>query len=413
MNGTKPDLEALYGEESARAKKRYEHLREKYTEEFGAAELRFFSSPGRTEIIGNHTDHNGGKILAGSITLDTVCAAAPTDDGVITIVSEGYRPVSVNTKVLAETAKEDGSKSLVAGIAEAAEQFGYKVGGFRAYVTSEVIAAAGVSSSASFEMLVCTILNAFYNDGKMSIADYARMGQYAENHWWNKASGLMDQMACAAGGVIFLDFSEGVRYETIDFSFEKYGLDLFIVNTGKGHADLTEEYSAIPREMYAVAEKLGESRLADVRELILLTTLSGVREKLGNDRALLRALHFFEEEKRVDEAREAVTDGDSDKLLRLMGESGKSSYEWLQNAYCTENPKEQPIPLALCLTELFLKRCARGICRIHGGGFAGVIMAILPREEREDYTAFLSQYFGRENIYRMGLRRFGAVEVDF
>ena len=373
MNGTKPDLEALYGEESARAKKRYEHLREKYTEEFGAAELRFFSSPGRTEIIGNHTD----------------------------------------TKVLAETAKEDGSKSLVAGIAEAAEQFGYKVGGFRAYVTSEVIAAAGVSSSASFEMLVCTILNAFYNDGKMSIADYARMGQYAENHWWNKASGLMDQMACAAGGVIFLDFSEGVRYETIDFSFEKYGLDLFIVNTGKGHADLTEEYSAIPREMYAVAEKLGESRLADVRELTLLTTLSGVREKLGNDRALLRALHFFEEEKRVDEAREAVMNGDSDKLLRLMGESGKSSYEWLQNAYCTENPKEQPIPLALCLTELFLKRCARGTCRIHGGGFAGVIMAILPREEREDYTAFLSQYFGRENIYRMGLRRFGAVEVDF
>ncbi|WP_314155798.1 galactokinase [Stomatobaculum longum] len=412
MNVTKPDIEALYGEESERARKRYAHLQEKFTEEFGEAELRFFSAPGRTEIIGNHTDHNGGQILAGSITLDTICAAAPTDDGIITIVSEGYRPVSVDTKALSETPKEDGSKSLVAGMAEAAENFGYKVGGFRAYVTSEVIASAGVSSSASFEMLVCTVLNAFYNEGKMSIADYARMGQYAENHWWNKSSGLMDQMACAAGGVIFLDFSEGVRYETIDFSFDDYDMDLFILNTGKGHADLTEEYSSIPHEMYAVAEKLGESRLADVSELVLLTTLGGMREKLGNDRALLRALHFFEENKRVNEAREAVAAGNSDKLLQLMGESGKSSYEWLQNAYCTEDTKEQSIPLALCLTELFLKRCARGTCRIHGGGFAGVIMAILPKEEREDYTAFMSQFFGKENIYRMGLRRYGAVEVN-
>lgn len=412
MNVTKPDIEALYGEESERARKRYVHLQEKFTEEFGEAKLRYFSAPGRTEIIGNHTDHNGGQILAGSITLDTICAAAPTDDGIITIVSEGYRPVSVDTKALSETPKEDGSKSLVAGMAEAAENFGYKVGGFRAYVTSEVIASAGVSSSASFEMLVCTVLNAFYNEGKMSIADYARMGQYAENHWWNKSSGLMDQMACAAGGVIFLDFSEGVRYETIDFSFDDYDMDLFILNTGKGHADLTEEYSSIPHEMYAVAEKLGESRLADVSELVLLTTLGGMREKLGNDRALLRALHFFEENKRVNEAREAVAAGNSDKLLQLMGESGKSSYEWLQNAYCTEDTKEQSIPLALCLTELFLKRCARGTCRIHGGGFAGVIMAILPKEEREDYTAFMSQFFGKENIYRMGLRRYGAVEVS-
>lgn len=412
MNVTKPDIEALYGEESERARKRYAHLQEKFTEEFGEAKLRYFSAPGRTEIIGNHTDHNGGQILAGSITLDTICAAAPTDDGIITIVSEGYRPVSVDTKALSETPKEDGSKSLVAGMAEAAENFGYKVGGFRAYVTSEVIASAGVSSSASFEMLVCTVLNAFYNEGKMSIADYARMGQYAENHWWNKSSGLMDQMACAAGGVIFLDFSEGVRYETIDFSFDDYDMDLFILNTGKGHADLTEEYSSIPHEMYAVAEKLGESRLADVSELVLLTTLGGMREKLGNDRALLRALHFFEENKRVNEAREAVAAGNSDKLLQLMGESGKSSYEWLQNAYCTEDTKEQSIPLALCLTELFLKRCARGTCRIHGGGFAGVIMAILPKEEREDYTAFMSQFFGKENIYRMGLRRYGAVEVS-
>lgn len=412
MNETKPGIEALYGEESESARKRYAHLQEKFTEEFGEAELRYFSAPGRTEIIGNHTDHNGGQILAGSITLDTICAAAPTDDGIITIVSEGYRPVSVDTKALSETPKEDGSKSLVAGMAEAAENFGYKVGGFRAYVTSEVIASAGVSSSASFEMLVCTVLNAFYNEGKMSIADYARMGQYAENHWWNKSSGLMDQMACAAGGVIFLDFSEGVRYETIDFSFDDYDMDLFILNTGKGHADLTEEYSSIPHEMYAVAEKLGESRLADVSELVLLTTLGGMREKLGNDRALLRALHFFEENKRVNEAREAVAAGNSDKLLQLMGESGKSSYEWLQNAYCTEDTKEQSIPLALCLTELFLKRCARGTCRIHGGGFAGVIMAILPKEEREDYTAFMSQFFGKENIYRMGLRRYGAVEVS-
>ena len=412
MNGTKPDLEALYGEESARARKRYEHLREKYIEEYGEAALRYFSSPGRTEIIGNHTDHNGGKILAGSITLDTVCAAAPTDDGVITIVSEGYRPVSVDTKALSETPKEDGSKSLVAGIAEAAENFGYKVGGFRAYVTSEVIAAAGVSSSASFEMLVCTILNAFYNDGKMSIADYARMGQYAENHWWNKASGLMDQMACGMGGTILLDFSSGVSCRKLDFSFDDVGCGLVIVNTGRGHADLSAEYSAIPGEMRLVAAALGVDLLCQTSEERLLAELPRIRDELGCDRALLRALHFFEECARVDEAAQALDAKDGRRVLDLIRASGNSSWKWLQNTVVPGSSKEQPIPLALALTETYLSRIGAGVCRIHGGGFAGVLMCVLPTEEVTGYVEFISRYVGRGNAYPLGIRQAGATQVS-
>lgn len=399
-------LEKIYGE-SEISIKRYENLANKFKELFGTEEMEFFTSPGRTEIVGNHTDHNGGKILAGSISMDTIGAACPNGTSEIHIVSEGYKKhIVVDLDKLEEVPKCCGSVSLVAGMMTAAQKAGYKTGGFNAYVSTQVISAAGVSSSASFEMLVASIINYFFNDGKMRYIDYARIGQYAENKFWDKASGLMDQMACAVGGAVMLDFSKDDDhiYEQVDFSFSQIGYDLVIVNTGKGHADLSEEYSSIPLEMRQVAAAAGAENLCGTDEETVLGHLSG----LNNDRAILRALHFFEENKRVDEAYEAAKNKDAEGLLNAISESGHSSWEWLQNCYCIQDPKDQKITLALALTKLFLNKIGKGVCRVHGGGFAGVIMCVVPKEETDNYVQYMSKYVGRENVYPMNVRTFGA-----
>ncbi len=460
-------LERIYGE-TERSMARYQSLAENYKRYFAPdketsdCEMSFFTSPGRTEIVGNHTDHNGGKILAGSISLDTIGAAYPNGTDVITIVSEGYRDkIIVDLTRLERVPKNKGSFSLVAGMAMAAREMGFTVSGFNAYVSTEVISAAGVSSSASFEMLVCAIINYFFNDGKMRYIDYARIGQYAENHFWDKASGLMDQMACAVGGTILLDFSRiatqpgasaqakgsdtagaseaALRDITdedicrqVDFSFSQLGYDLVIVNTGKGHADLSDEYSSVPLEMKDAAKSLGVKLLCETDEEALLAKLAAdtkdegavpvsnakntlhpdnAVQELNNDRAILRALHFFEENKRVDAAYQAALDRDEAALLKAIDESGRSSWEWLQNCYCIRNPKEQKVTLTLALTKLFLNRTGRGVCRVHGGGFAGVIACVLPKEETADYVSYIAQFVGKENVYPMNIRTFGAGHV--
>ena len=409
----KERLQEIYGNEAAEAEARFQNLTEQYQAKFGGAPEHFFSAPGRTEIIGNHTDHNGGRILAASINLDTICAAAPTDDGIITIISEGYKKaIVVDTAKVEQVPTCQGSVSLVAGIVKAAKEFGFKVGGFNAYASTKVIRAAGVSSSASFEMMVCAVLDHFFNAGKIDYADYARMGQYAENVYWEKASGLMDQMACAVGGTILLDFSEGVKVEKVDFAFDRLGCDLIIVNTGKGHSDLSAEYSSIPGEMRAVAKELGAENLCESTEEALLEKLQEIRKKLGNDRALLRALHYYEECRRVDEAVEALRAGETEKMLEYIRESGNSSWKWLQNGYVIADPAEQSIPLTLALSEAWMKKKKRGVCRIHGGGFAGVVMCVVPKEDTEEFTEYLAPYVGRENIYNMGLRQAGAICVE-
>lgn len=403
------ELTRVYGE-SVGSKERFVSLAKNFEEHFGAKEIEFFSAPGRTEIIGNHTDHNGGKVLAASIDLDTIGAACPNGTNTIHIISEGYsRHVIVDITALKKIKVGDGSRALVAGMAEAAMDAGFRVGGFDAYISTRVISAAGVSSSASFEMLVCSIINYFFNDGKMDITDYAKFGQYAENVYWDKASGLMDQMACAAGGAILLDFSEETpTYSQMEFSFEKAGYHMVITNTGKGHADLSEEYSSIPYEMVEAAEAVGADLLCE-------TDLEHLLEKIpaiSNDRAILRALHFFEENRRVEEAAEAVRNGDMKKVLRLLDESGDSSWKWLQNCYSLQDCKEQKITLALALTKLFLNKIGDGICRVHGGGFAGVIMCVVPQQETENYVQYMAKYFGRENVYPMGIRNVGAVHLE-
>lgn len=403
-------MEKIYGE-SVQSLARYESLAKHFEELFHSDEMEFFTSPGRTEIVGNHTDHNGGKILAGSISMDTIGAAYPNGTDVITIISEGYRKaITVDLSQLDQVPHGSGSIALVAGMAEAARKAGFKVAGFNAYISTQVISAAGVSSSASFEMLVCSIINYFFNEGKMRYIDYARIGQYAENHFWDKASGLMDQMACASGGTILLDFSkdDDNLCRSIDFSFDQIGYDLVIVNTGKGHADLSEEYSSVPMEMKEAAAACGVKLLCETDMDTLLDHIS----EIDNDRAILRAMHFFEENRRVDAAAQAVAEGDAEAMLRVITESGQSSWEWLQNCYSLQNCKEQKITLMLALSKLFLNKIGKGSCRVHGGGFAGVIMCVVPKEETQNYVDYISRFAGKENVYPMNIRSTGAVHVE-
>lgn len=405
-------LERVYGSDAPRARKRYEELERRFSEAFGDGTPSYFSAPGRTEIIGNHTDHNGGKILAASITMDTIGAARATGGDVVTIVSEGYPdPFVVDVGAVAEVPHCQGTTSLVAGMLRAAVERGYAVGGFDAVVSSEVIPSAGVSSSASFEMLVFSIIDHLFNGDSIERSDYARIGQYAENVYWEKASGLMDQMACAVGGTILLDFSDGMHVEPVAFSFDELGCDLVIVNTGKGHADLSSEYSSVPAEMHAVAVALGVSNLCESDEETVVAAVLRLRQEVG-DRAVLRALHFFEECRRVDEGVRAMRSGERARVLELIERSGSSSWRWLQNASVPGVPAEQPIPLALALTELYLRRIDGGACRLHGGGFAGVIMCVLPKAETQGYVDYMSGFFGRESVYPTNIRQVGAVCLD-
>jgi galactokinase len=260
-------------------------------------------------------------------------------------------------------------------------------------------------------MLVCAIINGLFNDNAIDVATFALIGQYAENVWWEKASGLLDQMACAVGGTILLDFSHGVNFERVDFAYDELGCELVLVNTGKGHADLSAEYSAVPDEMHAVAKALGVSNLCESSEQELLEKLDEVRASVGSDRAIMRALHFFEECARVDEAAKALAAGDRARMLTLIDESGSSSWRWLQNAYVADVASEQPIPLALALTELYLKKIGGGACRLHGGGFAGVIMCAVPKESAASYVELMSRTFGESNVYLTNIRATGACQL--
>lgn len=404
-------LENIYGE-SKESLKRYETLAEKFQSYFKTKQMEFFSSPGRTEIIGNHTDHNGGKILAASINMDTIGAAYPNNSDMIRIISEGYESeIKIDLLSLDDIPKNQDALSLIAGMMKAIINFGFKVSGFNAYVATNVIGAAGVSSSASFEMLICSIVNYFFNDNSLSYIDYAKIGQDAENKYWNKASGLMDQLACAVGGTIYLDFSDNIKFEKIDFSFSEIGYDIIIVNTGKGHADLSNEYSEIPFEMKLVAQKLGKSLLSEIDKSLFLKQFSNIEKDILNDRAILRAFHFFEENERVEEAMKAIQKDNKEKLLKVIEESGNSSWKWLQNCYTVGNYKEQKVTITLALTESFLNKVGDGCCRVHGGGFAGVILCIVPKLETSNYIKFISNYVDRKDIYPVHIRKFGAIHL--
>ena len=415
--GARTLMAQLYGEDGVEANvKRYEDLLAGYEKMFGGeGDVKLFSSPGRTEISGNHTDHNHGKVLAGSINLDCVGVAGTNESNQVHIVSETYnQDFTIDLNHLEPSEKKAGTVDLVKGLLKGFEESGYSVGGFNAYITSNVISAAGVSSSASFEMLLCSMLNTFFNEGRMDTVAYAHIGKYSENNYWDKASGLLDQMACAVGGLITIDFVEpsAPAVEKIDFDFGSQNHSLIIVQTGKGHADLSAEYSSVPIEMKKAAQVMGKEVLADVDEKEFMQNLNKVRKEAG-DRAVMRALHFFAEQNRVDAAVKAIKEKDYDTFLQCITKSGNSSWKWLQNCFATKDETEQAVPVALALTEMFIEEAGRGYCRVHGGGFAGVIAAVLPKDMTADYVEYMTPYMGKENIYVMQIRQTGAVHMDF
>jgi len=405
-------LEKLYTREGVKNNlKRYENVLQGFVREFGKKDVKLFSSPGRTEISGNHTDHNNGKVLGGSINLDCIAAATNNGSNIVNIVSESFsQKFKIDINDIAPGIEKAGTTELLKGILAGFKKRKADIGGFDAYITSNVISSAGVSSSAAFETLICQIINTLFNDGKLSKTDYAYIGKYAENHYWDKASGLLDQMCCAYGGLISIDFKnpDMPKVNEIDFDFGTAKHDLIIVQTGRGHADLSADYSSIPAEMKKVAEYFNKKTLSEVDEKEFYNNLPKLREYAG-DRAVLRSIHFFDENKRVENEVKALINNDFVTFLKNITDSGNSSWKYLQNVYTNAAPNEQGITVALALSERFLKEKNVGATRVHGGGFAGVIMAMVPEKYSDEYVAYMDKFLGEGSSYKMKIRPYGSV----
>ncbi len=411
-------LQELYGRDTSvivGQQERYRKITEKFHQYFDMDPTGFFSTPGRTEISGNHTDHNHGRVIAAAVHLDAVAAAAKTDNKKITVFSDGYKqPFVVSLNHLEPLNKETGNTTaLIRGIAAKLKELGYAIGGFNAVIHSDVLPGSGLSSSAAIEVLIGTIFNHLYNGGAIEAHIIAQTGQYAENYFFGKPCGLMDQLTCATGGIIGIDFKnpQQPEVEKIDFDFAEHNFKLMVVNTDATHANLTEEYAAIPQEMKAVAAALNKTTCREISMEELLRHLPTLRKKTG-DRAVLRAMHFLTENQRVREQLRAFKSNDLTHFLSLVRGSGNSSFKWLQNIYCVKNANEQSVALALALTERFIAEIGAGACRVHGGGFAGTIQVFLPQSEMLRYVMYMSPFFGEESVIPLTLRQMGAVRVD-
>ncbi len=415
---TKPvslrNFAAIYGEEPGdirAATDRFLRLGDLYRQEFGGVPSTFASTPGRVELCGNHTDHNHGSVLAATVHLDTIAAAASSGDTLVTVRSQGFgAPFRVDLDHLDMVPEEVGTTSaMIRGIAARLQGLGYAVEGFNAIVSSGVLPGSGLSSSASFEVLIGTIFNVLSNDGGIGATQLAQIGQYAENTYFRKPCGLMDQLTCAIGGIVNIDFADPRHpvTHTLRSRFEEHSLSLLVVHTGGNHADLTAEYAAVPREMKAVAGHFGYASLRDLSSTTLLKAIPEVRAELG-DRAILRALHFFAENERVADQVRALENDDVDMFLRIMNASGSSSCRWLQNCATYQDPREQALMLGLALSEWFINITGRGACRVHGGGFAGTILAVLPHAVVPDYAAMMGRVYGDQSVTRLKIRNVGT-----
>ncbi len=403
----------LYGKENVKAQQeRYIKAIDRFVEIYGEKdEMYIFSAPGRTEISGNHTDHNHGCVMAGSVNLDVIAVAAPTKDGIIRVQSEGYRMDLVDTRELSPKEKEiNKSISLIRGTANRFKELGLNIGGFDAYTITNVLKGSGLSSSAAFEVLIGTILSGIYNGGSVSPVLIAQIAQYAENVYFGKPCGLMDQMASSVGGIISIDFKDNDNpiITKVDFDFTSAGHALCILDTGGNHADLTSEYASIPSEMKAIAAHFGKAVLREVALEDILAALPELRKKFG-DRAVLRALHFQNENIRVGQQVKALTEGDFDEFLNLSVESGLSSYRYLQNVYANIAPKEQGISLALFIAESILK--GRGAHRVHGGGFGGTTQNFVPLDMVEEFKTKTEAVFGKGKCHILNIRPKGGIRV--
>ncbi len=390
---------------------RYFNLIKNYHQKFDDSEYHLFSTPGRTEIGGNHTDHNHGRVLAGSINLDSIAVVNKNDTNRVTLYSEGFdNPFIVNLNNLTPIKTEEGdTNSLIRGIAARFVELGYKIGGFSGVMTSDVLRGSGLSSSASIEVLIGTIFNAFYNSNSVPVEEIAKISQYAENVYFGKPCGLMDQMACAVGGIITIDFEdkENPIVEKVNFDFDATGYNLIVVDTGGNHADLTDDYSSVPSEMKSVANYFDKTFCREIDYNILIKNISNLRKELG-DRAVLRAIHFLSENEKVLKQVEALNNNNFDKFLNLIKNSGDSSFKWLQNIYPTSNVKEQGVTLALAVTEKFIEENEKGACRVHGGGFAGTIQVFIPTTLVGEYKRLIESIFGAGSISILKIRQVGT-----
>ncbi len=391
--------------------KRYIEAITKYEQLFGEGKVGVFSAPGRSEIGGNHTDHQQGRVLAASVNVDFLAVAGIVQEPVIKVLSEGYEMITVDVTDLSLCEEEKGTtKAIIKGMIKGFVDAGYNVGGFNAYITSEVLSGSGLSSSAGLETLIGTIVSGLYNEQKVSPVTIAKLGQYAENVYFGKPSGLMDQMASSVGDIIYIDFKdkETPVIEKIEVEFERAGYSLCIVDTKGSHDDLTDEYAAIPVEMKQIAAQFGKEHLREVEKKAFYQQLPTLRKTCG-DRAVLRAIHFFEENDRVVSQVEALKSGDMDRFLKLVQASGNSSYKYLQNIYVPSNVKEQNMSIALAVSDSILGD--NGVCRVHGGGFAGTIQAFVKDAFVETYKETIEQVFGEGACHVLKIRKHGGKQV--
>lgn len=399
----------LYGKDRLKQQKnRYIEALERFIQLYGDEEAEIYSAPGRSEICGNHTDHQQGKVLAAAINLDILCVAGKTNENKVFIQSDDYTVDPISMDDLDKREKEQGTtESLVRGMAAGLSKEGYHLGGICAYMTSEVLRGSGLSSSAAFETMIGTMISGLYNGGTVDAVKIAQIGQYAENEYFGKPSGLMDQMASSVGGFIRIDFADSSHPDIrkVETDIHALGYQLCIVDTKGSHADLTDEYAAIQIEMKEVAKFFGKQVLREVDVEEFYAKIPKIREKLG-DRPVLRAIHFFEENVRVEKGMQALLDNDMDTFLKVIQESGDSSYKYLQNVYAKGESRHQEMALALAVSANRTKE----ICRVHGGGFAGTIQAFVKKQDVERYKQEMEKIFGT-CCYILDIRLVGGIQV--
>ena len=407
---------ALYGESAVAAQReRYTDAVREFSSLFGAdREVRLFSVPGRSEISGNHTDHNRGCVIAAAVDLDIIAVASANGDGKVTVKSKGFPADTVDCHPGEPDEKLFyTSGSLLSGVCAGFEKRGYRVGGYDAYTTSNVLKGSGISSSAAFEVMIGTVMNHLYNDAVITAPVIAEIAQYAENVYFGKPSGLMDQTACAVGGFSFIDFADpkAAKIEKLGFDLSRAGYSLCITNTGGNHADLNDDYASVPAEMKAVAEEFGRGVLRGLTVKELLARAGELREKVG-DRAILRAFHFIRENERFMGQAEALKRGDIGSFLRGVRASGESSFMYLQNVYTTKNVREQGLSLALAVTDYALSGTERtSAWRVHGGGFAGTVQAFVPDENVDGYKSGMEAVVGAGSCAVLKVRPEGCTAV--
>ena len=378
---------------------------------YGASDVTIFSAPGRSEVGGNHTDHQHGEVLAASINLDTIAVVRATEDKQIKIISDDYDEVVISLDDL--EAKEDEKETttaLIKGVLAGFVEGGHNIGGFCAYATSDVLIGAGLSSSAAFETLIGTILSGLYNDMNVSPVEIAMIGQYAENVYFGKPCGLMDQMACSVGNLVHIDFEnpKDPKVEKLDFNMSEHGYSLCITDTKGSHADLTAEYAAVPQEMKRIANHFGKEVLREVEVIDVIKAIPQLREKYG-DRSVLRALHFFTENERVQKEVNALKWGDMNLFLDNVKESGDSSFKYLQNVYSNNDVENQNISIALMMSDVLLKK--EGVSRVHGGGFAGTIQAFVKNDFVVPYKMQMDSIYGEGSCKDLRIRKYGGMKV--